>query len=126
MFHPELGAAGALVVLEQVLFTPGITASRSEEKRIITSVRSGTADNHTMAPLLRWLRGERATRELSSRGLKFVGPYTEEVLPPITTRTGMTHLIKEVGNVFSFIYMRTYACCSLSRIQCIGYNGFVY
>ena len=96
MFFPELDKAGVLEVVSEVLCKPGYTSGPSEEKRLLRSVGSGRVDIRTMARLLRWLRGERAARELRDRGLKFVGPSTEAVLRPITTGLGMTHLTKEV------------------------------
>lgn len=96
MFFPELDKAGVLAVVSEVLCAPGYTSGPSEEKRLLRSVGSGRVDIRTMARLLRWLRGERAARELRDRGLKFVGPSTDEVLRPITTGLGMTHLTKEV------------------------------
>ena len=96
MFYPELDQAGVLEVVSEVLCRPGYTSGPSEEKRLLRSVGSGRVDIRTMARLLRWLRGERAARELRDRGLRFVGPSTEAVLRPITTGLGMTHLTKEV------------------------------
>lgn len=85
-------------MISEVLCAPGFVSGPSEGKRLLRSVRSGRVDICTMARLLRWLRGERAARELRDRGVKFVGPDTEQGLPPITTGLGMTGLTEEVGD----------------------------
>ena len=112
MFYPELDEAGVLEVVSEVLCAPGFVSGPSEGKRLMGSVGSGRVDIQTMSRLLRWLRGERAGRELRNRGLKFVGPETDDVVRPITTGLGMSRLIKEVTNFFfqvvSYVKCHTY------------------
>ena len=96
MFCPELDKAGVLAVVSEVLCAPGFVSGPSEEARLLRSVGSGRVDIQTMSRLLRWLRGERAARELRGRGVKFVGPETDDMVRPITTGLGMSRLMKEV------------------------------
>lgn len=114
MFHPELDKAGVLAVVSEVLCAPGFVSGPSEEARLLTSVGSGRVDIRTMSRLLRWLRGSRAARELRGRGLKFVGPETDDVVRPITTGLGMSRLVEEV------IFFRFYLCssCMIPGIIC--------
>ena len=106
MFCPELDKAGVLAVVSEVLCAPGFVSGPSEEARLLRSVGSGRIDIQTMSRLLRWLRGERAARELRGRGVNFVGPETDDVVRPITTGLGMSHLMKEVTKLlFCFCFI---------------------
>lgn len=97
MFHPELTQDGVVAIVSQVLCRPGFTVGASEERRLLKSVRTGRIDIRTMSRILRWLAGERATRDLQRRGIEFVGPIQATASSPYTTGQGMTQLVKEVS-----------------------------
>ena len=103
MFFPGLDKAGVLELVKEVLCKPGFVSGPSEEKRLLRSIRSGLVDIQTMSRLLRWLRGERAGRELRGRGLNFVGPETDDKVRPVTTGMGMSRLMKEVITRLLFV-----------------------